>query len=436
VQLSAPCRQPSRAARPTPRSAGAPTPPHSAQYVFARIGTAHLPRTCRAPPGEEVWRGEAVVCLEAKQSDQPEGAAVCKAKMRPVGKGTQRVAQQSTAMDLQGPAERELVYCLAHRQVAIGLILILPTMPHRLQDCAHPCHMSTGTGLTPATPAPGLRSDTRGVGMVADHTVTDQGNEALACVPSPAASYTACRLFILVRSSNALQPPPPHRLPRCCIRYRCCVCCTLCFARCAYMVWPGCARESIPVASSMTRAACRTTHPACSAPRGIAGAGPGRQNRTDLRGPVLVFGKNGESAKNGIVSVVALSVQPAGDEPAGPRARDRAYCFSTVGDTRRRWSTDLRAAAAERHTTDNFAWNMQRPTRNIQRATYNAQHTAHDVPRRTRNVHGKPRQDAHELKMCGRWNGCVSETSWNASLAVTDAPPPTRSSPASIGLAV
>ena len=56
-----------------------------------RIGTAHVPRTCRAPPGEEAWRGEAVVCLEAKQSDQPEGAAVCKAKMGRVGKGTQGI---------------------------------------------------------------------------------------------------------------------------------------------------------------------------------------------------------------------------------------------------------------------------------------------------------------------------------------------------------
>ena len=72
-------------------------------------------------------------------------------------------------MDLQGPAERELVYCLAHRQVAIGLILILPPMLVRLRDCAHSCHMSTGTGLTPATSAPGLGSDARGVGMVADH---------------------------------------------------------------------------------------------------------------------------------------------------------------------------------------------------------------------------------------------------------------------------
>ncbi len=31
-------------------------------------------------------------------------------------------------------------------------------LPHLRRDCAHPCHICTGTGLTPATSAPGLRS--------------------------------------------------------------------------------------------------------------------------------------------------------------------------------------------------------------------------------------------------------------------------------------
>ncbi len=37
-------------------------------------------------------------------------------------------------------------------------ILLRSPLPHLRRDCAHPCHNCTGTGLTPATSAPGLGS--------------------------------------------------------------------------------------------------------------------------------------------------------------------------------------------------------------------------------------------------------------------------------------
>jgi hypothetical protein len=33
---------------------------------------------------------------------------------------------------------------------------LLPILPHLRRDWAHPCHICAGTGLTPATSAPGL----------------------------------------------------------------------------------------------------------------------------------------------------------------------------------------------------------------------------------------------------------------------------------------
>jgi hypothetical protein len=44
------------------------------------------------------------------------------------------------------------------RSATAQVLRRLLTPPHRHRDWAHPCHIGTGTGLTPATSAPGLGS--------------------------------------------------------------------------------------------------------------------------------------------------------------------------------------------------------------------------------------------------------------------------------------
>ena len=40
-----------------------------------------------------------------------------------------------------------------------GLVTGQVALPHLHRDCAHPCHIYAGTGLTAATSAPGLHRD-------------------------------------------------------------------------------------------------------------------------------------------------------------------------------------------------------------------------------------------------------------------------------------